>query len=90
MSERDNRLLIIIKEEIEILMGFIDGYDLQGFLDNELLKREVTTTLVNIGECVKSLSDDLKQVYPDIEWQDITNLRNIAAHNYWGLRMDDI
>jgi len=71
-------------------MGFIDGYDLQGFLDNELLKREVTTTLVNIGECVKSLSDDLKQVYPDIEWQDITNLRNIAAHNYWGLRMDDI
>jgi len=52
MNKRDKHILLIIKEEVEILMGFIDGYDLEGFLDNELLRRGVTTTLVNIGECV--------------------------------------
>ena len=39
---------------------------------------------------MKSLSKKFKQVHQGIEWQDITNLRNIAAHNYDGLRMEDI
>ena len=85
MNKRDKHILLIIKEETEILMGFINGYDLEGFLDNELLRRGVTTTLVNIGECVNKLSGDLKMKYPSVEWDAIVNLRNIAAHNYWGL-----
>jgi uncharacterized protein with HEPN domain len=88
MNERGEHLLLIIKEEAEILMDLIDGYDLQYFLGNELLKRGVTMTLVNIGECVNSLSEELKQKYPDVEWSSIVKLRNIAAHNYWGLHMD--
>lgn len=88
MNERDEHLLLILKEEAEILMEFIDGYDLQGFHSSELLRRGVTLTLINIGECVKQLSEDFKQTYPDIKWSSITNLRNIAAHNYWGLNMD--
>jgi uncharacterized protein with HEPN domain len=46
--------------------------------------------LINIGESVKSMSKELKEMYPDIEWRGITAFRNIAAHNYDGLRMDDI
>ena len=82
MNERDEHLVLIIKEEAEILMGFIEGYDLEGFFGSELLRRGVTLTLINIGECVKLLSEDFKQTYPDIKWSSITNLRNIAAHNY--------
>jgi uncharacterized protein with HEPN domain len=88
MNERDEHLLLIPKEEAEILMEFIDGYDLQGFHSSELLRRGATLTLINIGECVKQLNEDFKQTYPDIKWSSITNLRNIAAHNYWGLNMD--
>ncbi|MDR2855695.1 MAG: DUF86 domain-containing protein [Methanomicrobiales archaeon] len=49
------------------------------------MKRGVTTTLVNIGECVNKLSGDLKAKYPSVEWNSIIDLRNIVAHNYWGL-----
>jgi len=90
MNKRDNHLLLIIKEEIEILMDLVKGYNLDSFLSDEKTRRSVVLTLINIVECVKSLSDELKQFYPDTNWQNISNLRNIAAHNYWGLRMDDI
>ena len=88
INERDEGLLLIIKEEAEILLDLIGGYDLQDFLGSELLRRGVSMTLINIGECAKSLSENLKQKYPDVKWGSIVKLRNIAAHNYWGLHMD--
>ena len=66
------------------------GHNLGSFLNDDLVQHGVTMALINIGESVKSLSKELKQEYQNMEWQDITNFRNIAAHNYDGLRMEDI
>ncbi|MDR2854877.1 MAG: DUF86 domain-containing protein [Methanomicrobiales archaeon] len=90
MNERDETSLLNIKDEIEVLMELIDGYGLQQFLDDEKTKRSVCMTLINIGELVKPLSEELKQMYPGVRWSSIAGLRDIAAHNYGGLRMDRI
>ena len=60
------------------------------FLGDKDLQYIVPMALIKIGEYVKSLSKDLKQAYSGIRWVSITNLRNIAAHNYDGLHMDRI
>jgi uncharacterized protein with HEPN domain len=90
MNERDENILLNIKDEVEILFEMTEGYDLQSFLSDEKTKRAVSMSLIKIGESVKSLSKDLKQMYPRVRWSSITGLRDIAAHNYDGLRMEDI
>ena len=88
---KDLKLLTLyIQEEAEIVIDLVDGYDLELFLSDERTKRSVCMTLINIGESVKSLSEDLKQMHPDVRWSSIVGLRDIAAHNYEGLRMERI
>ena len=62
---------------------------MQSFLDSELLKHTVSMALI-IGESVKSLSENLKQMYPMVQWNSIVGLRDITAHEYRTLYMDDI
>lgn len=47
-------------------------------------------TLINIGELVKNLSDDLKRGTPRIPWRSIAGLRDVTAHRYQTLRMGDV
>ena len=47
-------------------------------------------TLINIGELVKLLSDDTKQRNSSIPWRSISGLRDVTAHGYQTLRMEDI
>ena len=47
-------------------------------------------TLINIGELVKNLSEDFKLEYPLIPWRRITGMRDITAHKYQTLRMEDV
>jgi len=90
MNKRDENRLMWIKEEAEFLLEITYEHNLEDFLNDRLLQHGVTMALINIGESVTSLSKELKQGYPNIEWREITSLRNIAAHNYDGLRMEDI
>ena len=90
MNDRDKNVLLKLKEEAVVLQELTDGYNLQGFLGSEVLKRAVGMTLINIGELVHRLTDEIKQQTPVIPWRAITRLRNIAAHGYHTLEMEDV
>ena len=47
-------------------------------------------TLINIGELVKNLTEDVRRNSPQVPWKNIAGLRDVAAHGYFTLRMDDI
>ena len=79
-----------IQEEAEFLLEITKNHDLNNFPNNRQLQNAVSMVLIKIGESVKSLSEELKQENQEIEWRDIAGLRDIAVHNYKGLRMDDI
>jgi len=90
MNERDERLLLKIMDDAELLLKLTDEYDFERFLSDEKTKLAVSMLLIKIGESVKKLSEELKQRYSDVRWSSITSLRNIAAHDYEGLRMERI
>ena len=79
-----------IRDESEFLLEMVDGHDLDNFLNNRQLQNAVSMVLIKIGESVKSLSEEFKQEHQEIKWRFIAGLRDIAVHNYEGLRMDDI
>ena len=47
-------------------------------------------TVINIGELVKNLSDDCRQDHCEIPWKAIAGFRDIAAHKYQTLKMEDV
>ena len=45
----------------------------------------VITQFINIGECAYKISEATKNSYKNIEWKKIIGMRNIIAHNYFGI-----
>ena len=56
-------------------------------MDDEVLKRAIGMTVINIGELVKNLTDDFRATYNSIPWKEISGFRDIAAHKYKTLDM---
>ena len=90
MDKRDSVLLQKILDEANIIADLINGYDCESFVEDERTKRAVCMTLINIGEMVKLLSDKLKRENSSIPWRSIAGLRDVTAHGYMTLHMEDI
>ncbi|MCL1995683.1 MAG: DUF86 domain-containing protein [Defluviitaleaceae bacterium] len=88
MDKRDKILLRKILDEANIIADLITGHDCDSFIADEKTKRAVCMTLINIGEMVKLVSDDLKRNNTSIPWRSIAGLRDITAHGYMTLRME--
>lgn len=77
-------------EEIAIARSLMGGSDLTSFLEDEMLKRAVCMTVINIGELVKNLDDNFRAAHANVPWKDIAGFRDVAAHKYQTLRMEDV
>lgn len=90
MQHRDYTIIVKILEEIKIGTDMIREYDLENFLANEMVKRAVSMTVINIGELVKNITEETRKQYAQIPWKAIAGMRDIAAHKYQTLRMEDV
>lgn len=90
MERRDRVILEKVISEIDIAQGMMADCSLEKFQQNEMLMRAVGMTVINIGELVKNLSDDCRRSNRQIPWKAIAGFRDIAAHKYQTLRMDDV
>lgn len=90
MNSRDRAILSKIIDEADIVSKLLQGIDDRGFLTNEEKMRAVCMTLINIGELVKNITDVLQEKHDNIPWKDLAGLRDVTAHAYFTLRMQDI
>ena len=90
MNHRDEQLIKRIVQEIEIASNMMRGKSLEDFTDDEMLKRAVCMTVINIGELVKNVTDETRQKNSQIPWKEVAGFRNIAAHKYQTLKMGDV
>ena len=90
MNNRDYRILVKIIDEIKIINTLVKNYDLDKFLQEERTKQAVAMTLINIGELVKNLTEELKVGNKEIPWKAIAGMRDITAHKYQTLNMGDV
>ena len=90
MERRDRIILQKVLREIEIAQSMMNRCTLDEFKQNEMLMRAVGMTVINIGELVKNLTDDFRIQHASIPWKEIAGFRDIAAHKYQTLRMDDV
>ncbi|MCX4340424.1 MAG: DUF86 domain-containing protein [Lachnospiraceae bacterium] len=90
MQHRDRTIIAKVISEIKIGREMLGEASLGEFLADEKLKRAVGMTVINIGELVKNVTDETRQKYPQIPWKAIAGMRDIAAHKYQTLRMEDV
>lgn len=90
MQHRDKIIFEKIISEINIaqsMMGQISEID---FLQNEMLKRAIGMTAINIGKLVKNITPETRSIHKEIPWKAVAGMRDITAHKYGTLRMEEV
>ncbi|MFA4843644.1 MAG: DUF86 domain-containing protein [Candidatus Margulisiibacteriota bacterium] len=85
MSRNYRLLLKDILTAIKRIEKYTKGLTLIKFSENDLVLDAAVRNLEVIGEASKNLPDEVKAKYKDIEWKKIAGLRNIIAHEYFGI-----
>lgn len=86
MPKRDIQVILDdILDEIERIERFTkDIYKEEEFVANELVFYAVLKSLENIGEAVKQIPVNLRDLY-HFEWRKVSGLRDIIIHEYFGI-----
>ena len=90
MQHRDKVILEKIISEIDIAMNFMAEKEISEFLEDEMVKRAIGMTVINIGELVKNVTDEIRTKHKNVPWKQVAGFRDITAHKYQTLRMDDV
>jgi len=90
MNSRDHQICEKILSEIAVIGDLLKGVSSANFIGDERTARAVCMTLINIGELVKNLTQELKDAHRDIPWRAISGMRDITAHKYQTLRKEDV
>lgn len=90
MSRRDKIILQKVISEIAIGEDMLGDIRLEQFIADEKLKRAICMTVINIGELIKNISDETRTLYTIIPWKAVAGMRDLTAHKYQTLRMEDV
>jgi len=79
-----------IWESIVAIENYTQKLTENEFHNNMQAQDAVVRRLEIIGEAVKNIGKHFKEKYPVIEWKEIAGLRDVLAHEYFGVRLDRI
>lgn len=79
-----------IKEALDKIEGFTTGISLEDFEQDVKTIDAVLRNLEIIGEASKHIPKSIRERYTNIDWKAIIGMRNIIAHEYFGVRLEII
>lgn len=85
---RDPRLYVDdILEAIGLIRSYAASMDYVAFVQDRKTQDAIVRNLEIIGEAASRLPEHIKTGATDIEWRKIIGLRNILAHEYFGISL---
>ncbi len=88
MSEKRELKVFIqdVFESIDAIHGYVSAVgDAQEFKQDKKTFDAVMRNFMIIGEAVKNIYEEVRVNYPNVEWRQIMAMRNLIAHEYWGV-----
>ena len=87
MEKDVNIWLDHIRESIAVVENAIEDLSFEEFKVKEkiTIQDSVVRRIEIIGEAANNLPDSYQKEHPEIEWRKIVGMRNILAHEYFGV-----
>lgn len=83
MSRIYSLYLTDIVECCQKIRTYLSGKTFDDFIFDNMRVDAVVRNLEIIGEAVKNLPDEVRNIRPDIEWKKAARFRDIIAHHYF-------
>ena len=88
MSRDVNLFLEDMQTACEKVARYVKNMKQKQFLEDEKTYDAVVRNLTIIGEAVKNVPQEFRELHLDIEWRKIAGFRDIAVHDYFGIDED--
>lgn len=88
MRKNVNIFLEHILEAINLIEEYIKDKKKSDFLESKQLQDSVIRRIEIIGEAIKNIPDDFKNTHENIPWKEITGMRDILIHQYFGVDLE--
>ncbi len=90
LEARQNRLLRDLLESAYAIRQYLDGVSHEQFLENLEKQDAVLRRFEIIGEAASRLSQSTKDLFPEIPFRSIRGMRNIIAHDYGEVDLEQV
>lgn len=79
-----------ILDEVHFIIDKSTDLTYEDLTKDETLKRAFARSLEIIGEAAKNLSPDFREKHPEINWRDLSGLRDKLIHHYFGINWNRV
>ena len=79
-----------IVESAGLIEEYLEGVSKDEFLSDTGVQDKVIRRLEIIGEAVKNIPEEVSEEYSYIPWKDIAGMRDMLAHEYFGIDMERV
>ncbi len=76
-----------IKNSTTDILDFTDNISYEDFSNDKKTIYAVIRALEIMGEASKNIPSYMRKKYPNIEWKNMAGLRDVLAHEYFGINL---
>ena len=83
MDKTPTVFLLHIRDAINQIVEYVADYSYDQFILDKKTQDAVIRQLEIIGEATSNLEDTFKKENSEIPWREVSDFRNVLAHEYW-------
>lgn len=85
---RDLAYLLDILDSARLAQQFAQGVDRGGLADDAMRQYAIVHSIQIIGEAARRVSEEYREMHPEIPWRSIIGMRNQLVHKYDDVDLD--
>jgi uncharacterized protein with HEPN domain len=79
-----------ILDAIKTIEEYLQGVNEDTFKATQLLQDGAIRQIEIIGEAIRHMSKDMRRIYPEVPWGDISGMRDKLIHDYFGVDIEKV